>query len=185
MTDQAGHQHDAPQRPAPGRPLWLAAEQARLSKFNAEDLVPWTTRIGIGRTTYRRLSYQEERPIVRTVKKIAQVIGMPLPDAMRLAGYPADDVPQAPVQDHVTARARLEIQALREIAERTGATLADVLIQYNLAAPDELKFTTDEIVEEIRNDADLPDDLRKEFLEGYRRLREQVAESARRRESSG
>lgn len=186
MTDQHGRPADVPERaPGPGHRLWLAAEKARLDKFDAEDVVLFAPRIGIGRSTYNRLRTQEDRPIIRTVKKIAATIGMPLPEAMRLAGYTAAEgagTAKSQSTPDLASTARLEVQALREMAERSGVTLADVLIQYRLARPEELRLTKDEIAEEIRRDPDLPDDLKRQFIDGYRRLREEVAEAARRRQ---
>lgn len=181
MTDHHGRPAGVPERvPGPGRPLWLAAEKARLEKFDAEDVVNFAPRIGIGRSTYNRLQWQRDRPATRTVKKIAATIGLPLADAMRLAGYSIEDPRQE--QDPVAEWARPQIRALREIAEQTGATLGQVLVQYNLARPEELRLTADEVVGEIQSDTDLPDDLKKQFLDGYRRLRREVAETARRRQ---
>ncbi|MDX3111386.1 hypothetical protein PW035_62040 [Nonomuraea angiospora] len=78
---------------APGLPLWRAAERKR-----AEDgvgKVEWVAQIGIGRRSYDRLALQEGPPIARTVKKIANRIGMPVHEAMALAGHDLDRAAEA------------------------------------------------------------------------------------------
>lgn len=145
----------------PGRPLWLAAERARAEQFGGMDLTRFVAKLGIGRTTYARLRTQRERPIMRTVQKIASGIGMPIEEAMRLAGY---GQPPTPAQ-HATARpgvisiaarvgtvhveardfdptvAGRQIDALRAAGRDTGRTLGDMLTATGLAEPEELRLT--------------------------------------------
>lgn len=186
MTDQG--RHDGP----PGRPLWQAAERKRIAEgWTKTELVE---RIGIGRVTFDRLQTQENPPIARTVKKIANGIGLDIYEAMRLSGLDdiSADVAMTNLDGtrtylqvkHYSPEVERTLAGLRETADKLGRTLGDVLVLTGLVSPEELKLTEDEIVREIDND-DLPDDIRQEFLDGYRRLKEQIAETARRRESSG
>ncbi|MGW4469705.1 hypothetical protein ACWENQ_08530 [Nonomuraea sp. NPDC004354] len=146
-------QHDR----TPGRPLWLAAERAR----GAKDLskVDWVKRIGIGRVSYDRLATQANPPILRTVKKIANAIGMEFEDAMRLAGHgqEADSIvettltriiytaPTGPIRlelrgfDHDAAERQISI--LRAAAEAANLTLGETLIITGLAEPEDLALT--------------------------------------------
>ncbi|MGW6498583.1 restriction endonuclease [Nonomuraea angiospora] len=153
MTDQG--RYSGP----PGRPLWLAAERARAAKFGGESKYDFVlNRLKIGRVTYDRLEKNPTRPIIRTVKKIADGIGMPLDEAMHLAGYetamagPPDSgvdlVVQGPngvmlvqVKDFQRQLTEKQIDALREAGEETGRTLGDVLVILGLAEPEELKLT--------------------------------------------
>lgn len=179
-------QHDD----APGQPLWLAAERYRVSQgLTKPDFV---ARMGIGRVTYDRLATQPKPPIARTVKKVADAVGLDYSEAMKLAGYvtavlnatlPAIQgsfSASTNVQSAGDVDAVINLRPLREQAGASGRTLGDVLVEAGLATPEELKLTVDEVVEEIESD-DLPDDLKQEFLDGYRQLREQVAEAARHR----
>ncbi|MET7333313.1 hypothetical protein [Nonomuraea sp. NPDC005650] len=160
MTDQG--RSEGP----PGRPLWLAAEQQRakegVSKFD------WVAQIGIGRRSYDRLAIQENKPITRTVKKVAARIRMSYEDAMRLANLTppdaqADSAVDVVVQGragvirmrgrageiHVQVKhfqrplAEQQLDALREAGEETGRTLGEVLVLTGLAEPEELKVTRD------------------------------------------
>lgn len=188
MTEQG--RHDGP----PGRPLWQAADRHRVEKEWSKGRL--VKEIGISRVTFDRLLTQENPPWGRTVKRIADVIGMDYEDAMVLAGHPRGSISatlpaltgsfagSTPVRAISDVDIRAYLLQLRAYARERGQTLGDVLVTSGLAEPEELKLTEDEIVREIEND-DLPDDIRQEFLDGYRRLKEQVAESARRRESSG
>ncbi|MBF8187345.1 hypothetical protein ITP53_16715 [Nonomuraea sp. K274] len=153
MTDQG--RYSGP----PGRPLWLAAERARATKFGGESKYDFVlNRLRIGRVTYDRLERNTKRPIVRTVKKIADGIGMPLDEALHLAGYetamagPPDSgvdlVVQGPggvmlvqVKDFQRQLTEQQIEALREAGEEVGRTLGDVLVILGLAEPEELKLT--------------------------------------------
>lgn len=186
MTDQG--RHDGP----PGRPLWQAAERKRVAEgWTKLELVE---RIGIGRVTFDRLQTQENPPIARTVKKIANAIGLDVFEAMKLSGLDDSEADIALTNPdgtrtyvevkHYSPEVERTLAGLREAADKLGRTLGDILVLTGLAGPEELKLTENDVVREIEND-DLPDDIRQEFLDGYRRLKEQVAESARRRQGSG
>ena len=156
----------------PGRPLWLAAERARRSQGVGK--FDWVKKLGIGRRSYDRLEFQENPPITRTVKKIADVIGMDIDDAMDLVGYQttaapdsgADLVVQGPggvvlvqVKRFRRSEAERQLDLLREAGEEAGRTLGDVLVLTGLAEPDELKIArNDQAAGEIAND--LPDDVK-------------------------
>lgn len=152
MTEQ-GRRDDTP---PPGRPLWAAAERARVAAGTSK--VDWTREIGIGRVTYDRLFDQENPPIARTVKKIADKIGIDYEHAMRLAGLGDNDdgvvVAQAGrvkvIQAKKFQRSLVEDQLniLRQVGAKSGRTLGDILVTTSLARKDELEVTDrkDEIV---------------------------------------
>lgn len=143
----------------PGLPLWRASERKRAEE--RVDKYVWVKEIGIGRKSYDRLTYQENSPIVRTVGKIAARIGMPVDEAMRLAGL--DDLAAAPADSGADLivqgpRGRILLQvkgfqrpaveqqldALRKAADESGRTLGDALVIVGLAEPDELELTRDD-----------------------------------------
>jgi transcriptional regulator with XRE-family HTH domain len=145
-------QHDR----TPGRPLWLAAERKRVAEgWTKGELVQ---RAGIGRVTYDRLESQSNPPIGRTVKKVADAIGMDYEDALRLAGHGTEEVgttaAAAPLTrvmwpgsdgvirleihdfDHDTVA--MHIRSLRDAADAAHLTLGETLIITGLATAEEL-----------------------------------------------
>ncbi|MFB4276082.1 hypothetical protein ACBJ59_12360 [Nonomuraea sp. MTCD27] len=145
----------------PGLPLWRASEQKRVEE--GIQKYEWIAQIGIGRKSYDRLTTQENPPITRTVKKIADRIGMPIEEAMQLAGLldgqavaapagsGADLIVQGPkgrillqVRHFHRAAAEQQLDALRKAAEEAGRTLGDALVIVGLAEPEELELTKDD-----------------------------------------
>lgn len=146
----------AEERDRPGRPLWAAAEHVRTERgWTLEELAE---RAGIGRVTYNRLATNSKPPQARTVRKIAEAIGMPIHEAIRLSGLttadrgtaqpPPDLVPvlaagqASPETMAATARIlRQGLQQLREAAQASGRTLGDLLVDLELVKPDELALS--------------------------------------------
>lgn len=152
MTD---HEHGPPAK-APGRPLWLAAERVRVSEGISK--IEWARQLGIGRVTYDRLYDQENPPIARTVKKIADRIGIDAEQAMNLAGLSTDDqgVDVVVIRDgrHIMIQAKhiqrrvveQQLDALRKVAAEAGKSLGDILVVTELAAEQELELHRDDRV---------------------------------------
>ncbi|MFJ2029465.1 helix-turn-helix domain-containing protein [Streptosporangium sp. NPDC087985] len=179
---QKQHDHDPP-----GLRLWERAEQVRLARgWSKTELAE---RMGMGRVTYDRLRTQENKPQAKTVRRVADAIGISHTEAGVLAGLieqPASRMEQVltdAIAGHlrgVPSEAERHVRALREAGQESGKTLGDVLVLAGLAEPDELKVTRkDPVVEELEDDPELPDDIKKEFLDGYRRLRAEVAARVR------
>ncbi|TYB50271.1 hypothetical protein FXF51_56955 [Nonomuraea sp. PA05] len=152
MTDQERERRVEP----PGLPLWRAAERKRAEE--GVQKFEWIAQIGIGRKSYDRLTTQENPPITRTVRKIADRIGMAYTDALRLIGQTLDDSPPADsgadlivqgpkgrillqVKDYRREEAERQIQVLRKAAGEAGKTLGDALVIVGLAEPEELRLT--------------------------------------------
>ncbi|GGK93780.1 hypothetical protein Ppa06_61970 [Planomonospora parontospora subsp. parontospora] len=77
---------------------------------------------------------------------------------------------------------RSQLGALSEAGRRTGRTLGDMLVEGGYVSPLELALTPrrpDPVVEELEGDPDLPDEVKQRMLEGYRALRQEIAESLR------
>ncbi|WP_219471571.1 hypothetical protein [Nonomuraea rhizosphaerae] len=138
----------------PGLPLWLAAERARVAAGAGKQ--QWAKTLGIGRVTYDRLTTQASPPIARTVKKIADVIGIDIDEAMRLAGL-AGETPNMDVvviRDgrHIVIQAKhikrqiveQQLDLLRRIADEAGRTLGDILVVTELAGVEELELHQEE-----------------------------------------
>ncbi|MGA5764514.1 hypothetical protein [Nonomuraea bangladeshensis] len=147
MTEQGRHDDTTP----PGRPLWAAAERARVAE--GASLIDWTKRIGISRMSYNRLASQENPPIARTVKKIADTIGLDYDEAMRLAGVAGErgsgdiivlhDRRRTLIQakDFQRATVNRQLDILRKAGIEADRTLGDMLVITGLATEAELQTT--------------------------------------------
>lgn len=175
MTEQGRHDDATP----PGRPLWAAAERARVAAGVAK--FDWVKEIGIGRVTYDRLATQTSPPIARTVKKIADRISLDYDEAMRLAGLAGQDHgvdlivirdgQRVLVQAKHFQRAGLErhLDALRKMAAEAGRTLGDILVITDLATERELEVSGQQLAAAYSETPDEQDQERfftVEFLAG-------------------
>ncbi|MEU3162939.1 hypothetical protein [Streptosporangium sp. NPDC006930] len=122
MTDKTG---------PPGRPFWVRAEVARTAQGMTKMALAQNA--GIARRTYDRLEWQEGQALPRVVNAIADVLGIPRPEALRLAGLHAaavveeaatEGVPEGP-EDVSVFEERLE-QLLARIPERRRQQLAQI-----------------------------------------------------------
>lgn len=146
MTEQGRHDDTTP----PGRPLWAAAERARVAEGIGKQA--WAKELGIGRVTYDRLRTQPTAPIARTVKKIADRIKLDYDEAMRLAGLSDEgqDLDVVVIRNgrHIVIQAKhiqrgvieQQLAALRKVAAEAGRTLGDILVVTELAAAAELEL---------------------------------------------
>lgn len=157
MTNQ---QHGRPAR-TPGRPLWLAAERVRVAEGLSK--VDWVKQLGIGRVTYDRLYDQQNPPIARTVKKIADRIGLDVDAAMQLAGIGVDDGIDVVVirnGQHIMIQAKhlqrsaieQQLNTLRQVADKAGRSLGDILVRTELANEEELELHREEQVVAVSED---------------------------------
>jgi transcriptional regulator with XRE-family HTH domain len=191
--EREGQQHD--QGP-PGRPLWERAEAARIAGGWSKG--QWAERIGIGRVTYDRLREQDNKPLARTVNKIADAIGISHTAAGVLGGLieqPSSAMETAlrdATADHtssVRGDVAQHLQALRQASREQGKTLGDVLVLAGLAEADELKMTPQpagpDSVTRTEQDPDIPDEIKQTLLDGYRRLVAEVADSVRKNSQRG
>lgn len=171
MTEQGRHDDTTP----PALPLWRAAEEKRLAEGVGK--FDWVASIGIGRRSYDRLALQENRPITRTVKKIADRIGMPYQEAARLAGLTDDegldvvinrDGRRIMIQAKTFQKGVVEQQLniLRQVGAEVGRTLGDVLVMTGLASEEELEVADREERVAFKDDDPL---FTMEFLSTYRR----------------
>lgn len=70
--------------PGPGAPFYYRAELERTRRdWTLERL---TRRANIGRVTYSRLLTQPSPPQAKTVKKLCDILGIPLAEGLELAG---------------------------------------------------------------------------------------------------
>jgi hypothetical protein len=77
---------------------------------------------------------------------------------------------------------RSQLDALRKAGHRAGRTLGDMLVEGGYVSSVDLALTPrrpDPVIQEIERDADLPDEVKQRMLEGYRALRQEIAESLR------
>lgn len=109
------------QADAPGLPLWRAAERKRVEEGVGK--AEWVAQMGIGRVTYDRLARQENPPIIRTVKRIADRVGMPVHEAMRLVG-----------RDQEAAQALADQTLMRDLTVKDGAVNLDLIPPREIAA---------------------------------------------------
>lgn len=76
---------------------------------------------------------------------------------------------------------REHLDRLRDVANRTGRTLGDVLVAAGLAEPGELASTSprprDPLVEQIAADDQIPPAIREKLIEGYLDLRAKIKAS--------
>lgn len=148
----------------PGRPLWLASEEKRVREGWTK--IQLAARAGIGRMTYDRLESQENPPHARTVKRLAEAIGMPYVEAVRLSGLvdspDTDDHPEptdyeiisalvtAPPKKRVplavTSETRNAVQTLRKQAREADLSLGEFLVAARLAEREELDSTAQSLI---------------------------------------
>ncbi|MBG0814180.1 hypothetical protein [Planomonospora sp. ID82291] len=104
------------------------------------------------------------------------------PPAARMPS-PSDDTVLGALGAEVDAGIlRSQLGALREAGLRTGRTLGDMLVEGGYVSPLDLARTArlpDPVVGELEDDPDLPDEVKQRMLEGYRALRQEIAESLR------
>ncbi len=114
----------------------------------------------------------------------------PAERAVRVTLAPGDAVLEAPGvgtlgapgADIDVGMLRSQLDALRETGRRLGRTLGDLLVEGGYVSPLDLALTPrrpDPVVEELEGDPDLPDEVKQRMLEGYRALRQEIAESLR------
>ncbi|GAT67810.1 hypothetical protein PS9374_03469 [Planomonospora sphaerica] len=123
-----------------------------------------------------------------TATRAAVPSALPAPPAGPAAGSPSapgDAASRASGASDVVIDAavlRSQLGALSEVGRRTGRTLGDMLVEGGYVSPLELALTPrrpDPVVEELKGDPDLPDEVKQRMLEGYRALRQEIAESLR------
>ncbi|GGL56437.1 hypothetical protein [Planomonospora parontospora] len=115
--------------------------------------------------------------VVPPVSPAGSAVGVPsVPSA------PGDAALEAPDAGVDRGMLRSQLGALSRAGRRTGRTLGDMLVEGGYVSPLDLALTPrrpDPVVEELEGDPDLPDEVKQRMLEGYRALRQEIAESLR------
>lgn len=101
----------------PGRAFWQEAERKRNALGWTKTAM--TRRAGIARKTYDRLLDQPKKPLPETINKIADVLGIPRPDAYALSGLdPSTAVVEEAASQEVTVEDGAADEALEELLAR-------------------------------------------------------------------
>lgn len=103
----------------PGLPLYRRAELVRAGLGVSKS--EFAAKAGIGRVTYDRLQTQAEPPIFRTVKKLCDVIGIPVEEGLQLTGYTVHPPGEGPpdLKTSVEALSRAVLKAADVLAAQT------------------------------------------------------------------
>ncbi|MEV0584038.1 helix-turn-helix transcriptional regulator [Nonomuraea sp. NPDC050310] len=146
---------------------------------------------GVARSTIAKWRYQPRSPQASTVKAVAQALGIPEGEALRLAGIPDGRIPDAPLDEigDFVATAHDVVSTLRERAMESGQSLGEVLVESGLARPEELtvpeSLPVDPIVAELEAATDISPETKAELIRLHLANRARRFEEERRKRKPG
>ena len=142
---------------------------------------------GVARSTIDGWQDSARPPTAKTVRAVADILGIDRVEALQLAGFSAERVSREAAIDPLPATQAAPTLAkavsnLREEAAREGRSLGELLVVHGLALPEELvvpdALPRDPIIAEIES-SDISDETKREVIRLYLESRADIFEEER------